>query len=497
MPEMRQLGMKNNTLYLPGFHLATLRRKPRSASHHLAEEKARIRRHSLSQLGECFAHLLPAKALDLVSSGAFSRRRLFSKANTFWAFFSQVLDADGGCQEVVRKVQAFAAAQSMNAPSTSTSAYCQARNKLGQDSLETILAHTADTLHQRGRSQWWKDRRVVVVDGTGVSMPDTSANQEMWPQLSSQKAGCGFPIARLCACFCLQTGALPSHRIGSRKNQELPLLRQQWETFESGDIFLGDKGFCSYYDVWNFKQRGVDSVITLARRTPVEAASAVKVLGSDDLLIQWPKPAWNKVLSYSKDEWLALPEQLTLRQIKVTVNTPGYRVKSLYIVTTLTDASTYSASELADLYYRRWDVELYFRDIKTTMGMDILRCRSPAMIRKEILMHLIAYNAIRLLMFDAARAVSKPPRQISFKASIQALRQWEPLLNRNDLSTRERQRLISSLRDAIAANIINVRSGRREPRCIKRRPKNFQLLTAPRHVMIEIPHRNRYHAKQA
>ena len=171
-------------------------------------------------------------------------------------------------------------------------------------------------------------------------------------------------------------------------------------------------------------------------------------------------------------------------------------MKSLYIVTTLTDASTYSASELADLYYKRWDVELYFRDIKTTMGMDILRCRSPTMIRKEIFMHLIAYNAIRLLMFDAAKEMSKLPQEISFKASIQALRQWEPLFNRVDLSVRERQRLMTSLRDAIAANLVNARPGRREPRCVKRRPKNYQLLTASRHEMMEIPHRNRYRAVQ-
>ncbi len=349
--------MKNNSLYLPGFHLATLRRKPRSAGQKLAEEKARIRRQSISQLGECFAQFIPAKELEHRPCGSFSRRRLLSKTNTFWAFFSQVLDADGGCQEVVRKVQAFAATQSIAAPSASTSAYCQARSKLEQGSLENILAHTAHTLLQRGRSRWWKERRVVVVDGSGVSMPDTPENQETWPQPRSQKPGCGFPQARLCACFCLQTGALLSYRIGHRKHHELPLLRQQWDSFEAGDIFLGDKGFCSYYDVWKFQQRRVDSVITLARRTPVEAASAVEVLGPDDLLIQWPKPPWNPALSYSKDEWRALPEQLTLRQIKVTVDTPGFRVKTFYLVTTLTDVATYSAAELADLYYQRWDVE--------------------------------------------------------------------------------------------------------------------------------------------
>lgn len=489
--------MENKTLYLPGFHLATLRRKPRKASQILAEEKARIRRHSISQLGECFGSFIPLNELEHNTSGTFSRRRLFSKPNTFWAFFSQVLDADGGCQEVVRKVQAFAAAQSMPTPSASTSAYCQARRKLDKAALERILSHTGQSLQTRGQTQWWKKRRVVVVDGTGLSMPDTLENQEIWPQPGNQKPGCGFPQARLCACFDLQTGALLSHRIGNRKNHELPLLRQQWDSFKSGDIFLGDKGFCSFYDVWKFQERGIDSVITLARRTPVDEAKALKSLWPDDLLIQWPKPAWNKALSYSKEEWLELPEQLTLRQIKVTVDVPGFRVKSFYIVTTLTDHLTFSAVELADLYFQRWDVELFFRDIKTTMGMDILRCRTPEMVAKEITMNLIAYNAVRLLMCNAASKAQLRPRQISFKASVQALRQWETLLNKADMSDSEKRRLISSLNDVIAAKYVTTRPGRSEPRCVKRRPKPFALLMAPRHEMREIPHRNRYRAEQA
>ena len=488
--------MQNSNLYLPGFHLATLRRRPRSAAQKLADEKARIRQHSISQLGDCFGHFIPAKALENRLDGAFSRRRLFSKENTFWAFFSQILDADGGCQEVVRKVQALAATRSMPVPSASTSAYCQARSKLDPVELEKILAHTAQDLQQQGRSRWWKDRRVVVVDGTGVSMADTHANQEDWPQPNSQKPGCGFPQARICACFCLQTGGLLSYRMGHHKNAELPLLRQQWDSFNSGDIFLGDKGFCSYYDVWQFNKRGVDSVITLARRTPVAAASAVAVLGPDDLLIQWPKPVWNKGLSYSKEEWQALPEHLDLRQIKVTINVPGMRSASYYLITTLTDSTRYSAADLADLYRQRWDVELFFRDIKTTMGMDVLRCRTPALVRKEVLMHFIAYNAVRRLILDAANAVECAPRRISFKASVQALRQWEPQLHRRATDASERQRLLGSLRTAIGARQVTARPGRREPRCLKRRPKPFALLTVPRHQMVETPHRSRYRAKQ-
>lgn len=485
--------MKNTTLFLPGFHLSTLRRRPRSEAQKLADEKSRIRRHTISQLGECFGSFIPVHELSNGSEGDFSRRRVFSKENTFWGFFTQVLDADGGCQEVVRKVQAFAASRSMPAPSASTSAYCQARSKLDGDGLQRILQHTSEQLQQRGRHRRWKDRRVVVVDGTGVSMPDTPANQAAWPQPGSQKPGCGFPQARICACFCLQTGALLSHRVSDLKSGELTLLREQWGEFKPGDILMGDKGFCSYYDVWKFQELGVDTVMTLARRTPVEAARATEVLGPDDLLITWPKPVWQKRLSYSHEEWLALPDRLTLRQIKVTIAVPGMRSESFYLVTTLTDASRYAASELADLYFQRWDIELFFRDIKTTMGMDVLRCRSSAMVEKEILMHFIAYNAIRLLIVEAANEAGQATRRLSFKASIQALRQWEPLFSRAS-DPREQRRLFDALRSTIAKHIVPYRPGRREPRCVKRRPKPFALLTAPRHQMIEIPHRSRYRA---
>jgi hypothetical protein len=287
-----------------------------------------------------------------------------------------------------------------------------------------------------------------------------------------------------------------SHRVSSIKDGELTLLRQQWQEFKAGDIMMGDKGFCSFYDVWKFQEMGVDTVTTLARRTPLEAATATEVLGPDDLLITWPKPVWSTNLSYSREEWQTLPDHLKLRQIKVTITAPGMRSESFYLVTTLTDASIYTASDLADLYFQRWDVELFFRDIKTTLGMDVLRCRAPEMVQKEILMHFIAYNAIRLLMVEAAAEVSQAPRRLSFKGSIQALRQWEPQFNSTS-DPREQRRLRRALRSSIAGHLVPHRPGRREPRCVKRRPKPFALLTSPRHQMVEIPHRGRYHAKHA
>ncbi len=489
--------MKNMTLFLPGFHLSTLRRKPRSARQILAEKMEQLKQKSFSQLGECFGKFIPNQYLRPAESGALSRQRFFSRENTFWAFFSQVLDADGGCQEVVRKLQAFAAMKSKPLPSSSTAAYCQARKKLDLPSLGAILQHTSERLQAKPGTDRLNGRRVVVVDGTGVSMPDTAENQHVWPQQSSQKPGCGFPQASICACFSLQTGALLSYEVGNKKSHELPMLRKQWGTFKPGDIFLGDKGFCSYYDLSSFKDRGVDSVITLARRLPATEAESVKVLGKDDLLIQWNKPVRSKASSYSQEDWEGLPEMLLLRQIKVTVNQPGFRVDTFYIITTLLDAEEYPASGLADLYFQRWDVELFFRDIKTTMGMDILRCKTPDMVRKEILMHLIAYNCIRCLMVEAAEEKDVRVRRISFKGSVQALRQWEPHLNQAKITRQERDSLIRLLYESIAGNTVADRPGRSEPRAVKRRPKNYQLLTKPRHEMKEIKNRSKYRAEAA
>jgi hypothetical protein len=488
--------MRNSTMFLPGFHLSTLRRKPRSASQRLADQLTKVRQNSISQLAKCFTGFIPAQSLQPHHSGAQSRQRIFSKENTFWGFFYQVLNADSGCSEVVRKFHAFAASRNRSLPSPSTSGYCQARSKLDEADLVSIQVHTSNQLTEHDAENRFQGRRVVVADGTGISMPDTPENQEIWPQTRGQKPGCGFPQAYICACFNLHSGVLLSYDLGNKKSHELLMLREQWNTFNPDDIFLGDKGFCSFYDVFKLLDKGVDSVITLAKRKPVTAKDADKILGEDDFLIHWPKPKWNKRTSYSKDEWLALPDQLVLRQIKVTVTEPGFRTQSFHIITTLTDAGIYSAKALAGLYFQRWDIELFFRDIKTTMGMDILRCKSPDMIRKELLMHFIVYNCLRLLMLKAAQKAGVPVRLISFKASVQALRQWEPLLN-SEQSALEQNRLLSLLCDSIAASVLHIRPGRREPRCKKRRPKNFQRMTKPRHEMQEALHRSAYRAEGA
>jgi hypothetical protein len=443
--------MKNPTPLFPGFHLPTLRRTPRSAQQVFADKMNQIKEKTFGQLGECLGKFIPLEHILPSKSGNSSRRRFYSKENTFWAFFSQILDADGGCREVVRKLQAYAAQKSLPLPSPSTSAYCQARKKLDHHSLEAIFQHTCDELEFQSDINYLKGRRVIVADGTGVSMPDTQENQLKWPQHKNQKPGCGFPKASLCACFCLQTGGMLSYEVGNKH--------------------------------------------VVARRKPVTPSESLKILGENDLLIQWNRPVKNNKSSYSETERLGLPETLALRQIRVTLDQPGFRVTEFFIVTTLLDAEQYPANEIADLYLQRWDVELYFRDIKTTLGMDILRCQSPEMIEKEIIMHFIAYNCIRCLMLEVARQKDISVSRISFKGSIQALRQWEPHLNQNKMKKKEQAKLIETLHDLIAAYIVPERPGRSEPRAVKRRPKPFQLMTSPRAKMRETIHRGRKHAR--
>ena len=489
--------MKNTTPMFPGFHLQTLRRKPRTARQKLADEMALLKQKSFKQIGEVFEKFVPGSLLQPEQEGAMSRRRLFSKENTFWAFFSQVLDADGGCKEVVRKLQSYASLKGVRIPSSSTASYCTARKKLPVQLLSEIFEHTSDQLDEMSEASLLNKRRVVVVDGTGVSMPDTPENQEVWPQPLSQKPGCGFPSARICACFSLESGALLSYQVGNKKNNELPLFRQQWGALRQGDIVLGDKAFCSYYDTVSLQARGVDSVATLARRAPVREARSVARLGQDDLLIKWPRPYYYKQLPCSREEWEQLPKELNLRQIKVTVDRPGYRPQVFYVVTTLLDVEKYPAAEIVELYIKRWDVELFFRDIKTTIGMDVLRCQTPEMIRKEILMHFIAYNCIRRLMYEAAGEANMAVRVVSFKGSLQALRSWEPHLNQAKISHSERFRLVSALYEAITNTPIRQRPGRTEPRAVKRRPKAYPRMTVPRHEMEKALRERRNRAETA
>lgn len=406
--------MQSHQPCLPGIHFSYFRSRRGRSPRELYARKAEIARKGLDALSHIFGDCVPDHLLAQSDHDHFSRRRVFSRAQTFWGFFSQVLDADGGCREVVRRIQAIRSGQGVSLPSSSTAAYCKARAKLDNGTLQAILQHSTDKLRTYSQpNKALANRRVVVVDGTGLSMPDTAENQARWPQFRLQNPGCGFPAARLLALFDLSTGGHIAHHLGNKHDSELAALRHLWSALAPKDILLGDGGFCSYFDMAQLQTRRVDTVVALKKRKPVQARDALKVLGEDDLLIEWPKPRWAPHYRYSKADWQTLPDQLPVRQIKVTVNEAGFRTQSFHVVTTLTDPVAYPAQALADLYRQRWQVELYLRDIKTTLGMDILRCRTPTLVIKELTMHWIVYNCLRLMI---RKAVTKTARHVRAKS---------------------------------------------------------------------------------
>ena len=437
----------------------------------------------MSRLCEIFGPWLPAAMLAPAVKGLNSRQRLYPLNLTFWAFLSQVLSPGSSCREIVRKVQAWYAPQEKPLPNGGTSAYCQARSRLPLARLMELHQRLADKLSARiAAPDLWLGRRVKVVDGTGLSMPDTAANQQDWPQPWGQKAGCGFPVVKLVACFCLASGALLQWVEGTLKEHDCRLLLKLLSAFKPGDVVLADRGFSSYASLATLWARGVDAVMRVHHFRKLDWRAGQR-LGRRDRLVSWKKGPLQGPL-WTVEQWVQLPEAITVRLVEIVVAVPGFRTQKLVLVTTLLDAQTYSAEALGQLYFRRWAVELFFRDIKTTLGLDVLRCLTPAMVRKEIVMHAIAYNLIRALMQDIAHSYQMALARLSFKGTVDALRQWRELFENAKGQARTTCKLRRLFYQTIATDPLLVRPERSEPRAVKRRPKNFRLLTKPRHEMV-------------
>jgi hypothetical protein len=341
--------------------------------------------------------------------------------------------------------------------------------------------------------RWTGGRPVKIVDGTTLSMPDTSANQKLWPQMSGQKPGCGFPLMKLVGLFSLSSGALLEEATGNKLVHESLLFRQLWDRLDSGDVLLEDRGFCSYGAMAALQLRGVDTVARLHQRRKVDMRQG-KPLGKGDRLVTWNKPKM-PLTGWTPEEWNALPETLCVRIIRLVVEAKGFRTRTIFLATTLTDPTVYPAQELRCLYGERWKVELHFAQLKTILGLDVLRCQSPEMIRKELQVHLIAYNLVRSLMQRASHIHHESLDRISFKGSLDTVRHWAAAIHACTGQKRKQAELINRMLALIANDPVPERPDRNEPRVRKRRPKNYQLMTKPRKLMREHPHRNNARAK--
>ena len=431
--------------------------------------------------------LLPPRFLRALESPG-TRRRFFTRSGTFWLFLCQTLTPQQSCREVVRRAQAERVRRRRSPMSPGTAGYCLARRRLPLPALQDIWCGIATELDRRGDPGWlWHGMRVAVTDGTTTTMPDTPANQKCWPQPRSQKPGCGFPIMKIVAVFALATGAIHAVVCNSMHSAEQAMLQTFWPYLQNHfDLLLGDRNFGSYATFCELQTRRMHGVFRLHQGRRMDWRSGRR-LGRGDRLVTWQRPPKLPPTCRRK----SLPDTIRVRIVRVQVAFPGFRTQTIFLATDLTDPRQFPSAALADLYLQRWRVELFFAHIKTSMHMDVLRCLSPHMIRRELHMHLVAYNAIRALMLDTARSRQVPLDRVSFKGTCDALRQFAPHLAVAASHPATYRRLLHLFLDSLAEDLVPLRRPRSEPRAVKRRPKNYHRLTKPRHEMGNLPHRNR------
>lgn len=441
----------------------------RSVRFQSQQQRDRIRRHAGYVGAVDFFNMLTGPELLEMTEAHLPehRERLYPPTVTLSMFMKQGLAADRSCQRAVNAWAAQRAAEGLSIKSIRTGAYCQARQRLPLEMIIALTRESGRLLSSRAQRGWrWRGRAVKLADGTGISMPDTPENQARYPQPSSQAAGVGFPLARLVGIICLSTGAVVDAALGPHEGKghgELELFRSLFGALCAGDVLLADALYCDYFTIAMLQEAGVDVVFEQngARITDFRRGQH---LGKRDHLVRWSKPrmrpAWMTPQQYE-----AFPKELSVREVQVN---------GQVLVTTMLDARAVRKAALSDLYACRWHVELDIRNIKTTLGMDVLRCLTPQMVEKELWTYLLAYNVIRLLMAQAARNAAVHPRELSFKHTVQMWTEWTTKALRTDpIRTVEFFRLIAQLS-------VGDRPGRTEPRARKRRPKSYPWLKVPR-----------------
>jgi hypothetical protein len=409
--------------------------------------------------------------------------RIYSPLVTLWVFLGQVLCADHSCRAAVARLIAHRVSKGQRACSAETGAYCQARKRLPEQFFSTVACLVGRALDARADAQWrWKGRRVCMFDGTTVSMPDTSENQAAYPQVYNQKPGVGFPMARIGVITSLACGAILNLgfcRYAGKGQGEVSLLRRLWDVLRPGDVLLADSLLANWTGILLLKERGVDTVSRLNKaHRKADFRRGVR-LGDEDHIVRWHKPT--SIRSVDWRTYKLLPEYVTIREARFRVEQPGFRTKAIVVVTTLLDPAETSKEDLACLYRARWNNELDLRSVKSTMQMDVLRCKTPDLVHKEVWTHILAYNLIRTIMAQAAMKHGIEPRTISFKGALQTLKAFQPLVDfLSHRGATYRSTLYQQLLDAVVIHRVADRPDRFEPRKKKRRPLKFDQMMKPR-----------------
>jgi len=442
----------------------------------LKEVRARFARDHGLPFADCLSEQNILTALN--EHGIKYRHRVFTPVTTIWGFLSQVLNDDHSCSDAVSRIIAHRAASGLGTCSPNTASYCNARGRVVTDVLRTLARRTAEELQAAAAGQWkWNGRNVFIADGSHVSMPDTPENRASYPQPPTQKAGIGFPLARVAVLLSLATGACHDLATAPYKGKgtgETTLLREMYDALKPGDVVLADALFDNYFLVCELREHGIDLV---ARVKHKRAGSQKLQRGPDGDVLVWQRP--NKPHGMPGEQYRRYPTSLVMRQVSVDARDKNNRAKQFKVITTILDASV-DGQQIGSLYERRWSGELDIRSIKSTMQMDVLRCKTPEMVHKEIWAHLLAYNLLRTVMAVAAAESGIEPRQVSFKGAKQAVTAFAPKIEA--ARPKDRPGLIEELLAVVAYRRVGDRLGRWEPRARKRRPKPAARLTQPRAI---------------
>ncbi len=429
-------------------------------------------KNSFFQLaGLPFKGLLPDDLIKAIHQSGDVRSTVFTPLVTLRTFIFQVLSSTGACKEAVAHVLIERIGLDYNANCMNTGPYCKARLRLKLSHLKAAVKASGLALHKQASDNWlWNGYRVMLVDGTTLLMPDTDNNQKTFPQQRAQKPGLGFPIVRLVGLVSLATGSCVDFAMGPFQGKgtgETSLFSHLIRSLGKQDLLLADRYYTSYANIALLKKQGTPLVFR-QRSTVKSDFCRGRPLGTKDQLILVKKPK-KKTVWISDSVWAELPNELWIRE---------FSVKGTVYVTTLIDVRTYPKTSLATLYQQRWQIEVDFRSIKTQMGMEMLRCKTAPMVEKEIAVHLLAYNLIRANLARAASLNDKKPRNLSFMAAVQLMRNS---LNLSiTLTAAALKKLIPPLLLAMAQTEIGRRKRASQPRVIKLRPKGYPLMTKPR-----------------
>jgi hypothetical protein len=431
-----------------------------------------------------FAKVLPAAVVEQafvdanVTFGA-TAPSVFTPALTLWAFLSQVLESDKSCRAAVTRVLAHRLASEQPACSEDTAAYCRARAKLPAAVLQRLAVEAGRNLEGQVPKDWlWHGKHVTLVDGTTLTLPDTPENQAAYPQLSSQEPGVGFPILRMVVLLSLATACLVGMALApyeGKETGETALLRQLLGEGHAGDVLVADRYYCTYWLVALAQALGMDVVFRMHHLRDYDFQRG-EGLGPEDHVVLWQRPQrpdWMDEATYA-----TMPATLTLRELRVAIDTPGCRSSAIVVATTLTDAVRYPKDEIGDLYHERWHAEPDIRAIKQHLQMDHLRCRTPFMVEKEIWVHFLGYNLTRKAACQAALLQEVHPREVSFTATRQTINATRSQLTRAGAAERVRQG--RCLLREVGKQRVGNRPDRYEPRVVKRRPKPYKHLREPR-----------------